>query len=69
MMSKLEWRVCTEYDDLWSKMVRSKYTRGSFSPVVLVKKHGASNALRGIVEEAPILRKGLRIVTPRIPSV
>ena len=39
-MAKLGWRLLTNKDELWAKMLTSKYIRGSVVPDKIIRKRG-----------------------------
>ena len=60
LMEKLGWRLCKKENSLWSQIVGRNYSRGKVTPEGLVKKHSSSNAWKGMVEAANIIRKVIR---------
>ncbi|XP_038687586.1 uncharacterized protein LOC119986972 [Tripterygium wilfordii] len=59
-MAKVGWRLLNEKQNLWAKVVSSKYMRGNPSVVNLKGKQGSSNLWRGIVKAGNILHKGVK---------
>ncbi|KAJ8448033.1 hypothetical protein Cgig2_028909 [Carnegiea gigantea] len=57
---KLGWRVLSEKDKLWSQVVRAKYCDGRCDIDIFVAKPKASNAWKGIIENANYIRDGIR---------
>jgi len=58
---KLGWRVLTEKDSLWSRILRSKYCKGRCDMNMFQEKTNVSNVWRGILDSANYLRQGLRM--------
>ncbi|XVF81675.1 hypothetical protein PTKIN_Ptkin15bG0174300 [Pterospermum kingtungense] len=59
-MSKLGWRMMTEKEALWVKVVAGKYIHGEPRIDNFHHKQGSSNAWKGIVKANTILSKGTR---------
>jgi len=60
-LAKLGWRVITESESLWSRVLRTKYCKGRASLEAFSVKPTDSLIWRGIVEQVEVLRKGLGI--------
>ena len=58
LMAKLGWKILMENNKLWTKVIISKYVKGSASVSKLVEKKQAFNAWRGIVSEAHLIQQG-----------
>lgn len=61
-LAKLAWRMLSEDESLWARVLRSKYASSEGGADGIIHRHNASNAWRGIVEAKPILLTGLRHV-------
>ena len=59
-MAKLGWRLFTESDKLWAKILTAKYVRGSMDISKIERKKNSSNTWQGLVAATNILKKGLR---------
>jgi len=59
--AKLGWRVITERESLWSRVLRTKYNKGRANLEAFSVKSTDSHTWRGIVEQLDVLRKGLGI--------
>ena len=59
-MMKLGWRLLTEKESLWSRVLRSKYCNGRCDLDMFQEKANSSNAWRGILNGVPLLRHGIR---------
>ena len=62
LMAKLGWRLILEGDSLWARILISKYVRGEIYLDKITKKHGSSNAWRGISSATDLLKRGARII-------
>ena len=60
LMAKLGWRLITDLDKLWAKVMHAKYGKGGTWTSKLVNKRAASNAWRGMVASQHILKQGTR---------
>lgn len=58
-LTKLGWRVITEPDALWSRVLRQKYCKGRCDVDMFTPKPGSSNVWRGITENAKVLGEGM----------
>ena len=58
-LAKLGWRVLTEPQTLWSRVLRSKYCEGRCDLDMFTLKADSSNAWRGIVENINIVQQGI----------
>ncbi|XP_021761146.1 uncharacterized protein LOC110725977 [Chenopodium quinoa] len=61
-LAKLGWRVLTEPNALWSRVLRSKYCKGRCDIDMFELKANMSNVWKGITESANILCEGTRVV-------
>ena len=59
-MAKLGWRLLIEYNEIWAKVLSTKYIHGKVSPDKLLKKRGSSSAWQGIAATCPLINKGLK---------
>lgn len=59
-MVKLGWRLLREKESLWARVIINKYMGGNSDIENIKKKNGASNAWKGIVAGADILKRGWR---------
>lgn len=59
-MAKLGWRLLTEPNALWSRVLRTKYCKGRCDSDMFQPKTGASNVWNGIAENSNILCEGIR---------
>lgn len=59
-LTKLGWRLMVEKDKLWSQVLIAKYCNGRCDVDMFQPKMDASNAYRGILENAKFLKKGMR---------
>ena len=68
-MVKLGWRLLISKDELWAKVLQSKYIKGKTSLDKFSKKNRSSNAWQGIVAASTLLKEGLkaRSVMERTP--
>ncbi|XP_019164336.1 PREDICTED: uncharacterized protein LOC109160503 [Ipomoea nil] len=57
-LTKLGWRLHTEKENLWAKVVLAKYMHGTSEDCNYTKKKACSNLWRGICEAQPILSEG-----------
>lgn len=60
-LTKLGWRVLTEPDALWSRVLRHKYCKGRCDIDMFVPKQGSSNVWNGITSNAKFLCEGSRM--------
>ena len=60
-LTKLGWRMLTEPNSLWSRVLRSKYCKGRCDIDMFVQKANSSNVWRGITDNARILCEGLKM--------
>ena len=60
-LSKLGWRVLTEPNALWARVLRAKYCHGHCDVDMFVPKVGMSNVWRGITKNAKVLCEGLQV--------
>lgn len=58
-LSKLGWRVISEPESLWSRVLRRKYGEGKCTLDMFKHKLGAFKAWRGIVDNIDVLRQGV----------
>ena len=58
-LAKLGWRILTEPDALWARVLRSKYCAGRCDVHMFKASPGASNAWRGITDHIDVLKKGI----------
>ena len=59
-MAKLAWRLLTEQNKLWAKVLSTKFIHGKVSPDKFLKKRRSSNAQQGNVVACPLINKGLK---------
>ena len=57
-MAKPGWKILTEKNKLWAKVITSKYMKGEAAIPKLVEKKGASNIWRGVASAGDVIRKG-----------
>lgn len=57
-LSKLGWRILTEQDSLWAKVMMHKYMKGKPDIEYMQNMHRASNAWRGILRAKYVLEAG-----------
>ena len=57
---KLGWRLVSEKQNLWARVVARKYIRGEVSIHKLLQKPTTSNLWKGIASKSSILNKGVR---------
>lgn len=60
-MAKLGWRVLSEPQSLWSRVLRAKYCDNRCDIDMFKDKTNASNAWRGILSSVDVIRKGLNM--------
>ena len=60
-LSKLGWRVLTEPNALWARVLRAKYCHGRCDVDMFVPKVGMSNVWRGITDNAKVLCEGIQV--------
>lgn len=60
-LTKLGWRVLTEPNSLWARVLREKYCQGRCDVDMFQKKQKASNLWQGIVENASHIRQGVQV--------
>lgn len=60
-LTKLGWRVLTEPDALWSRVLRYKYCKGRCDVDMFEPKTGMSNVWNGITKNARFLCEGMRV--------
>lgn len=60
-LTKLGWRVLSEPNALWSRVIRAKYCKGRCDIDMFTSKSGASNVWRGITENSRLLCEGLKM--------
>ena len=60
LMAKLGWRLITDTDKLWAKVMHEEYGKGGTRISKLVNKRATSNAQRGMVVSQHILKQGTR---------
>lgn len=60
-LTKLGWRILTEPNALWVRVLRHKYCQGRCDVDMFVPKHGMSNVWAGITENAKVLGEGMRV--------
>jgi len=58
---KLGWRLITEPQSLWSRILKEKYGRGQDILTLEAKPSSCSNAWRGIMEAMPLIKKGVGV--------
>ena len=61
LTEKLGWRPILKGDSMWTRILASKYVREEINLDKLIKKHGSSNAWRGISSATDLLKRGARI--------
>lgn len=61
-LTKLGWRVITEPNALWSRVIRNKYYKGLCDLDMFVTKANMSNVWRGITNNASNVWKGSKVV-------
>lgn len=59
-LTKLGWRVLSEPDKLWSRVIRYKYYKGRCGVDMFESKRGMSNVWAGITENATFLGDGIQ---------
>ena len=59
-MAKLGWRLLTSKDELWAKVLRSKYIKGKTSLDKFSMKNISSNVWQGIIAANTLLKEGLK---------
>ena len=59
-LAKLNWRVLTEMDKLWSQILCAKYCNNQCDLEMFTHRADASNAWKGMVENIKIIQKGVR---------
>ena len=59
-MAKLGLRLLTSKDELWAKVLRSKYIKGKTSLDKFSKKNISSNVWQGIIAANTLLKEGLK---------
>ena len=59
-MAKLGWRLLSDQQGLWEKILSSKYIRRNINPSKFVRKNKASIAWQGLMAATDLLQKGLR---------
>ena len=60
-LTKLEWRVLTEPNALWSRVLRNKYCKCRCDLDMFAPKTNMSNVWKGITENVNTLRNGARV--------
>lgn len=60
LLTKLAWRVLTQRETVWCKVLREKYLWNNEGGAWLVDKQRASKVWKGIVWGADVLRMGAR---------
>lgn len=60
-LTKLGWRMISEPESLWSRVLRHKYCSGRCDLDMFDPKKGSSNVWQGITKNATILGKGMRV--------
>lgn len=59
-LTKLGWRVLTEPNKLWSRVLRAKYCKGRCDIDMFEPKQNMSNVWQGITESAKLVCEGSR---------
>ncbi|XP_074301475.1 uncharacterized protein LOC141632870 [Silene latifolia] len=59
-MAKLGWRMLSEPNSVWARVLRHKYCKGRCDAEMFQGKQVSSNVWKGIVEAVDVLKKGLR---------
>ena len=59
-LAKMGWRLITEPEKLWAKILHAKCARGKMDFSKLEKKRNASNAWKGMVAAREIIKQGTR---------
>ena len=59
-MANLGWRLLTEQNELWAKVLSIKYIHGKVPLDKFLKKRRSSNAWQGITTTCPLINKGLK---------
>lgn len=57
-MAKWGWKLLTEPNTLWARVLRHKYCSGRCDMDMFACKPNSSNVWKGIVDGIPILKKG-----------
>ena len=60
-LTKLGWRMLTEPNSLWARVLRYKYCQGRCDVDMFQAKNGMSNVWSGITENARVLCEGMRV--------
>ena len=60
LMAKLGWKMLTDRNKLWVRVLQSKSMKGTPTLLKSANKRVASNAWRGIVSARDVLTKGVR---------
>lgn len=58
-LAKLGWRLLTEPDSLWSRVLRAKYCDSRCDLDMFKADNNAFNASRGIMSSVDVIRKGI----------
>jgi len=61
-LMKLGWRMETEPNILWARVLRAKYYKGRSVDTRTTRHRSISNAWRGIIETLDLIKKGLGYV-------
>lgn len=62
-LTKLGWRVLTEPNALWSRVLHNKYCKGRCDLNMFAPKNNMSNVWRGNTENANLIGEGARVAT------
>ena len=58
-LTKLRWRLLTEKEKLWSKVLRAKYCNSKCDVDMFKQKQDVSNSWKGILDNVNFLQQGL----------
>ncbi|KAL9228137.1 hypothetical protein vseg_003749 [Gypsophila vaccaria] len=59
-MAKLGWRMLSEPNPLWARVLRHKYCKGRNDINMFIAKQNSSNLWKWIVEASDVLRAGVK---------